>query len=93
MRVLKVVALSTVVATGVFGLTAFASSAYAQEPFWQGAPNGTGPDEAYQSGWRSWRADTTRMAPRWDGNSSSAKLSGYGLGPGSNGPSSIDNGK
>ena len=49
---LKVVALSTAVAAGMFGLTALASTAYAQS-YWQGAPRSTGPDastDIYGSG-------------------------------------------
>jgi len=42
MRMLKVVALSSGIAAGMFGLAALASPAYAQ--YWQGAPNATGPD-------------------------------------------------
>lgn len=91
MRMLKVVALSTAVATGVFGLTALASSAYAQ-----GTPTAT--DATPQGDWQGaptsnrWRADTT-MGPRSGWGSSSVRRSGYGLGPGSNGPSSINNGQ
>jgi hypothetical protein len=99
MRMLNAVALSTIVATGVFGLTALASSAYAQEPFWQGAPHATGPDAAQHRNWQRaptssrWRADTSGMGRAWGSDSSSSTESGYGLGPGTNGPSSINNGQ
>jgi len=103
MRMLKLVALSTVLATGVFGLTLIASSAYAEDSYWQGAPNATGPDAAEQgegapttigpSESSRWRADITNIDSRSGSDSSSTTGNGYGLGPGTNGPSSIDNGK
>jgi hypothetical protein len=46
LRVLRGTALSAGVAAGLFGLVAFAPSAFAQyndSPYWNGAPNATGP--------------------------------------------------
>jgi len=88
MRMLKVASLATVVAIEAFGLSALSPSAYAQESYWQGAPNASGPDAQKQS--YGWRADTSM------GASSGLRIhrgTGYALGPGSNGPSSINNGK
>ena len=46
LRVLRGTALSAGLAAGLFGLVAFAPSAFAQyneSPYWNGAPNATGP--------------------------------------------------
>jgi|HubBroStandDraft_5_1064220.scaffolds.fasta_scaffold868546_1 hypothetical protein len=46
LRVLRGTALSAGIAAGLFGLVAFAPSAFAQyneSPYWNGAPNATGP--------------------------------------------------
>jgi hypothetical protein len=48
LRVLRGTALSAGIAAGLFGLVAFAPSAFAQyneSPYWNGAPNATGPND------------------------------------------------
>ena len=50
LRVLRGTALSAGIAAGLFGLVAFAPSAFAQSnesPYWNGAPNATPPAPAY----------------------------------------------
>jgi hypothetical protein len=87
MRMLKIVALSSGIAAGMFGLTALASTAYAQAPYWQGAPNATGPDasnDSYGSG-----PTFAPSAPFYQDESvGSGSLQPYWLGaPRSTGPS------